>query len=227
MDAQTLQNGFSTLDSLAREEYHETLQVILSDTNQERNIIRIGRLVGVILKEPFATSEPLRKPSELTAAYRAWHLVDAGKFNTPDKEASWQYQALDQIRRDLASDDPYLRKWTVYDLAFDAQNETGFFGYFARTLQKYICNDRNVRRKVRNALKNSGEDGKRIPIITPESVVGAGGLTLGVILVQNIPVLGIVGAPVIAAVVVILYTLGVDAFCKWSKNLRTDEIEKH
>jgi hypothetical protein len=30
-----------------------------------------------------------------------------------------------------------------------------------------------------------------------------------------------VGVPVIAAVVVILYTLGVDAFCQWTTNLRT------
>ena len=80
---------------------------------------------------------------------------------------------------------------------------------------------------METALKGAGKADKRIPVVTPEIIVGSGGLTIGVVLVQSVPILGIVGAPVIAAVIIILYTLGVDAFCKWSFQLGTDEDEKH
>jgi hypothetical protein len=115
---------------------------------------------------------------------------------------------------------------SVYQLAEDAQDETGFFGYFARTLRKYICDDPEIRKKVESVIGQAKGD-KNIPAITPELVVGSGGLALGAYMVQTIPILGLVGVPVIAAVVVILYTLGVNAFCEWSANLRTDEDEKH
>jgi|HubBroStandDraft_6_1064221.scaffolds.fasta_scaffold556339_1 hypothetical protein len=62
---------------------------------------------------------------------------------------------------------------------------------------------------------------------TPEGLVGTGGLTLGVYLVHAVPALRMAGAPVIAGVVLILYVLGVDAFCQWSEGARTHETEKH
>ncbi len=226
MDDQTLQYGFTQLDSLAREEYREALQDIASDRNPQRSAVRIGRLVGVILKEPFATSESLTAPSYRTGAYRAWHLEPPEQFDTPEKTRTWQYQTLAQIRRELAVDSPYYDSMSVYQLALDAQHETGFFGYFARTLRKYICGDPEIRKKVESVIGQAKGD-KNIPTITPEFAVGSGGLALGAYLVQTIPILGMVGAPVIAAVVVILYTLGVNAFCEWSANLRTDEDEKH
>jgi hypothetical protein len=43
----------------------------------------------------------------------------------------------------------------------------------------------------------------------------------------SIPILGIVGAPVMAAVVVILYSVGLDAFSRWvSESYDTKNIEQ-
>ena len=227
MDIQTLQTGFDELDLLSEAEYHESLQKVLSESDGHHSAIRIGRLVGVLLKEPFSTSEPLSEPSYRTSAFRSWHLKGADEFAKPEKAATWQYHTLDQIRRELASDYSYYENISVYDLARQAQFETGFFGCLAETLRKYICGDSEIREKVENALGAAGNSDKNLPTITPETIVGAGGLTLGVILVDTIPILGFVGAPVIAAVVVILYTLGVDAFCSWSEYLRIDEDEQN
>jgi hypothetical protein len=76
------------------------------------------------------------------------------------------------------------------------------------------------------ALEESSSD-KKNPVVTPETIVGTGGLALGVELVHAVPVMGMVGAPVVAGLVVILYKLGVEGFCDWSAHLRTDEDEKH
>ena len=118
-------------------------------------------------------------------------------------------------------------EFDVYSLALDAQYETGFFGYLARNIRRYICGDEKIRKTVENSIREASGGKKKIPKITPELIVGTGGLTLGTYLVQSIPVLGVAGAPVIAAVVVVIYTLGVDAFCEWSSNLRTDKDEKN
>lgn len=226
MDDKTLESVFSELDLLARDEYHQSIEDITKDSDPQHSAIRIGRLVGVMLKEPFATSENLDGPSDRTGAYRAWHLESSEQFQSPEKQNTWQYHTLAEIQRELALDLSQYNNMSIYALAQDAQYETGFFGYFARTLRKYICGDPEIRKKVDDAIKNA-KGGKNIASITPELLVGSGGLALGAHLVQTIPILGMVGAPVIAAVVVILYTLGVNAFCDWSANLRSDEDEKH
>jgi hypothetical protein len=74
-------------------------------------------------------------------------------------------------------------------------HESGFFGLYARTLRKYICGDKAIRKKVDDAFKAYAKMGGALKAPTPEGVVGAGGLTLGVYLVQAVPALGMAGAP--------------------------------
>ncbi|MCA6111789.1 hypothetical protein [Bradyrhizobium cenepequi] len=91
-----------------------------------------------------------------------------------------------------------------------------------RVVRGYICGDPKIRKMVDDAFKKIGKFGKAP---TPETVVGAGGLTLGAYLVQLIPALGMLGSPVIAALILILYLLGSKAFCGWSSQLKTNENE--
>ena len=227
MDVEALQRGFVDLDQLSQAEYRETLAEIVRDPVRERRSIRLGRLVGVLLKQPFAEPKILAHPSSRTSAYRAWHLVDSSKFEKCSRD-TWQLQALERMHQELSLRESHYAHYSLYGFAVDAQHERGFFALFALTLRKYICGDRKIRKKVEDALKALGKaGGPKVPPITPEAIVAAGGLGLGVYLVQEIPILGMVGAPVIAAVVVILYTLGVDAFCEWSERLRTEEDEKN
>ena len=53
-------------------------------------------------------------------------------------------------------------------------------------------------------------------------------MTIGTWLVQSIPVLGIMGAPVIAGMIFIMYSIGIDAFCSWasSRALREYDLAK-
>lgn len=221
MNVEALQRGFIELDQLSRAEYREPLAEIVRDP------IRLGRLVGVLLKQPFAEAKNLAHPSLRTGAYRAWHLVDSGKFENCSRD-TWQLQALQRMHQELSLQERHYVDYSLYGFAVDAQHERGFFALFARTLRKYICGDKKIRKKIEDALKAGGKaGGPKIPPITPEAIVAAGGLVLGVYLVQKIPILGMVGAPVVAAVVVILYSLGVDAFCEWSERLRTEEDEKN
>jgi hypothetical protein len=115
----------------------------------------------------------------------------------------------------------------VPDLCLDAYQERGFFGYFARVLRKYICGDKQTRKLVDKAIKAATKSGSKVPPLTPEAIVASGGCALGVILIERIPMLGMVGAPVIGATVLILYSLGVEAFCQWSQYLDTADDERN
>jgi hypothetical protein len=53
-------------------------------------------------------------------------------------------------------------------------------------------------------------------------MVVSAGLSLGMLLIAHSRVLGFVGAPGIAGFVLMIYRIGLDAFCDWSKDYRTN-----
>jgi hypothetical protein len=80
MDEHAIKAGFAELSSLAEIEYHQSLSEVLADQDKQKVTHRIGRLVGVLIKEPFANPADLTLPSRKTAAYRSWLLKDYESF---------------------------------------------------------------------------------------------------------------------------------------------------
>lgn len=209
MDESDLIQGFKELDALSTVEYHQSLEAIVSDPNTQQAADRVGRLIGVYLKEPFAVSIERSEPSIHSRAFREWQLVGSEEFHLRAATEIWQVQALESMRRESMNSNVGL-----YGFAVDAHYESGFFGRFSENIRKYICGDKAIRKKVDEAVRGASRSGNKLPQLTPEIIVASGGLALGAYLIQVVPLLGMVGAPVVAAVVLILYTLGVDAFCK-------------
>ena len=75
MNEDALKEGFAELDLLAKAEYRQSLEEVLQDSDSQRGAARVGRLVGVLIKQPFAKSQALPQPSAGTAAYRGWDLL--------------------------------------------------------------------------------------------------------------------------------------------------------
>jgi hypothetical protein len=213
MTKEQLQQGFASLNELSREDYRG---VTLEDLGKQAVTpdeawIKVGRLVGVELKQPFATPRPLTTPAPVSGAYRAWDL-DVSSFAKQSSTQTWQYRALTE----LIKEKPQGREFaSVLALAEDAHHERGFFGYFAHSLAKYICGDPKMRKKIETEIKKGQKAGLALSNVTPETVVQGGGVALASLLVGHIPLLGFVGAPVIAGIVFIFYKIGVDAFCTW------------
>lgn len=211
MDKRDLAQGFTELNELSKSEYHQTLDELQNDpTTPFDPSLQIGRLVGVVLKAPFADSVALPEQSTLTGAYRAWNLVGESRFNEPAIQNSWQHRVL----QDIATTEGLTN---AYALALDAHFERGFFGYLARSTCKYLCGDPQIRREIEKAVDDARKSGLDVTVKSPEIAVGSAGLTLGMLLIQHVPILGFVGAPVIAGLVVILYRIGIDAFCTWTE----------
>lgn len=226
MNSEELTNGFRQLNTLAQEEYHEPLtKVALGPEDDEKRLLRLGRLIGVVLKEPFAMGLDLASPSQYSGAYRAWELKPEAKFQDASVRDSWQYQALESLRTD--PDVISTLGWqpvNVYDLAQTAHNERGFFSFLAVSCRKYLCKDKKLRAEIDGEIKAAKSRGLNLKNVTPETVVASGGLVIGTWLIQAIPVLGIMGAPVIAGIIFIIYTIGVDAFCSWASDRALREM---
>jgi hypothetical protein len=224
MNEKEIAKGFQQLNELSLAEYREPIERLIQEPDPLHGALRLGRLIGVMLKEPFAESLSRQQPSFRTGAFREWHLLNQDVFEQKPA-TTWQFVALKELKAEIGKEDPRVANMTsVYAFAQDAHHETGFFGYFAQALKKYICGDKNTRAKIDVAIKEMKKVG--VPQVSPESIVGAGGLSLGAYLIHVVPMLGFMGAPVIAAIVLILYTLGVDAFCNWAASLRTAAEEQ-
>ena len=77
------------------------LDRLADDPDPERAAIRVGRLVGVLLKARFATSHELAAASVYTSAFRSWTLVDEAEFAAAARVDTWQYRTLVAIREEL------------------------------------------------------------------------------------------------------------------------------
>jgi hypothetical protein len=97
-----IKKGLTELEQLAIGEYGMPLEAILADEERDEydRLWRVGRLMGIVLKEPFAESESLKDPSlSATGASRAW-ILDEKSFDLSEKQRTWQYKVLTAVATD-------------------------------------------------------------------------------------------------------------------------------
>jgi hypothetical protein len=230
--------GFQYLSELSEQEYHKSLSDCITKGPKDRKgyewhlgspFYSVGRLIGVSVKEPFATVEilagrelfPPGGPSSHSGSYRAWHL-DTSTLEDPSRRETWQYKTLEAICGELSEEGGNP---TVLQLAEYATHEIGFFGYLARSAARYICGDAELRKKINKSVAEAKTAGFNAKHLRPEVLVQAGGLALGSHLVTHIPVFAFVGAPVIAGFVLVLYSIGTDAYCSYVRDYIHDKTQ--
>lgn len=212
MDAQFLSGGLDDLKELSAVEYRQSLEeVCAEDVPELEKAQRIARLAGIRIKQPFALPVALQVPSQ-TRAYRAWRLDEEAFENSASKDL-WQYKLLEHLAVKSSS--------SPLDIALYAESEIGFFGFVAQEAKRYICDER-YNAEIKEALIKAGIPEAGTVVANPHVIVGAGGLALGSALVTHIPLLGMVGAPVLAGFVLVLYVVGKNGFCKWVNSASTD-----
>lgn len=230
MDEVALRLAVRRLDDLSHGEYRQGLKEILADSERDpqATMMRLGRLIGVMMKEPFATPQDLTSPSTYSHAYRAWNLDSEDVVGAPARQQLWQYRMLEKLRQDpdvtseLGRTPP-----SVFALAQEAHHERGFFAYLAISCRKYLCRDPRLRAEIESSVEAARRSGLDLRNVTPETIVSGFGVSIGVALVQNIPSLELAGAPVIAGLVLLIFNIGLDAFCGWaSQTPATRDVEQ-
>ena len=206
---QELLVGLAELERLAMADYAQRLLSLVGKNTDSpaTTILRIGRLMGVSMKEPFSTSRRRPKPTRDTGSKRAWTLAPDLLLRAAGKHKSWQYATLNAMASEFGI--------SPSEMATLLRRERNFFGFLAMSVHKYICGDPKIRAKVQKNVAVARGAGLTLKVQAPEVMVAASGVALGSYLVSIAPLLGYVGAPVIAGMVLVLYTVGVDAFCNW------------
>src|SRR5262245_52247369 len=96
MTEEELGQGFVTLNQLAESEYRENLSELLSGSQSGLGdpTVKVARLIGVLLKQPYAVPRNLDRPSGHSRAYRTWQLVDAPAFDNVLRTECWQSEVM-------------------------------------------------------------------------------------------------------------------------------------
>lgn len=125
-----LRAAIEDLETLSMDEYGVSLTELLADSSrrQEERLWRLGRLVGVAVKEPFATSTEILSSKSETGARRAWELDPQLRehpelFQRPAEDL-WQYELVAELLsdRDLRSStwlgpDPGSEAWAFITIS--------------------------------------------------------------------------------------------------------------
>src|SRR5215213_7451126 len=109
--ATVAEEGRKALSALCEEEYGLSLQELMKDpySENEMRLLKIGRLMGVMLKRPFSEHhrlDPTNREETLTGARRGWQLrpefVGLNDFELlteyPTESSTWQYDVLNRLR---------------------------------------------------------------------------------------------------------------------------------
>jgi len=230
--AEDLRRGFQELDRLGELDYGlDLLSLLPRDGQDEVRLARIGRLLGVALKEPFATAAPIVGPSDGSLAgaghsqswqFKAYVDDDAGDLlksaddlkhllESKKTKSTWQYGVLESLREERQS-------FAVTELAYyDWVGVRGFFEYLAGSVNKWTCNDPGVHAKIEAAVEDIRNAGGLAQVINLDGQPGPAVLDLATILTEHVPWLSAATAPLVAGFVIIIATLGPDGYCRWSR----------
>ncbi|MFF2145774.1 hypothetical protein [Kitasatospora sp. NPDC058190] len=218
------------LNRLATDEYGLSLHDLLEapehgrELGLEDRLWRIGRILGVLVKEPF--SHPPRvitDPQEsLTGARRAWDLREKAFDNIENRQRP-EYKVLvelikDPQRRIDLGLGPYPEqaldpeevcaevRWAARSMA----NERGFFRPMALSVGTHLCSDDAARSKVGDSIRLV----KAGYLPHAETVIGAEMLSAVNEAATNVPLLG-PNPTLTTGFILLIGILGLDGFCTW------------
>jgi hypothetical protein len=199
LDRRQIQVALKELEDVSRDEYGIGLEDLLLDPSPN-SALRLQRLVGIVLKRPFARQAP-PVPYSQTGARRSWPWAD----DTPDKhagDAPKEFAILNQLRmpgpwneRKPVAEPGGVRPIPITwaELKDDADNERGLFKILAlyvddklknrdrRTLREYLEADESRRFEAGLDLATLAFDwAVTTPLLT---LLGVPSLAVGVALV--------------------------------------------
>ena len=221
--ADALRTGLTELSELAQDEYGQDLAELIGEAeHDERALQRVSRLVGITVKQPFATPHAWDPSQSATGARRTWGL-DNDKLRAAATQQPWQYALLDQMRtEDWIQGARGYQPATVAELASDANYERGFWWYLAKSAHRYICGNQQLEQQLQVAADEVRRQGGPAALVSRNALVGAATSSLSVALVQAVPWLSTAAAPVLTGLVIVICTIGVDGFCDWAADRLQD-----
>lgn len=204
----------TALDALSSRHYKQNLKALLAYVETPKGRRQYARLLGVMLKEPFA-EEVARAPSKSTGAVIGlrWKENDELRKIAPN---TWQFrfmrELLSEDRGQRLSEDEAFGMLTYY------KYESSLGKFVFEAFRDRICGDARTSKAVRDAIAQAKKAG--VSLTNPNTAalsVGAASLVAVTVAAHMSPMLAAVGAPVIGGVALLILQIGVDGFCRWTR----------
>ena len=176
---------------------------------------RLARLMGVVAKQPFSNPAKADPRKTATGTQREWHL-DGALLAQADRRESWQFGSLESLWREQ---DPGSS--SVEDFALNAHHELGIFRLMGRSLRGHICGDPDAAARVSSAVDDIRRSGPFDPS-SRQTLLSASVSSLATYLAATVSWLGGPASPLVAAVIFILASKGLNQFCQWTERQDRD-----
>jgi endonuclease G, mitochondrial len=200
---------------LAHSEYDLSLSDLIDALDSDLGRLRYGRLLGVLVKMPFADCFPITDPhSSKTNARYAW-TWDENRLHDFSTHSIWQYALLKYLSENLyniADAEPA----DVYRFVhYEGCVEGRILKYVLNAAHNNICGNEDARRKIKAAVDEARKKGAKVadPSLT-NFIATIGGVTTTV--VASCGGYGVALGPIAGGLAILISRIGLDAFCTWS-----------
>jgi hypothetical protein len=215
-------------DALCLRHYGIPFSQLLVDVDTPLGRRQFARLMGVVVKEPFAIEKD-REPSESTHARIGLDWKPDAEINA-EAPGTWQLEFV----RALASENagrPLSESQAIVELTY-FKYETSLGKFIFEAFRQRICGNPKMSVVVRAAVQEARKSGVKLvePTAAHISVGVASAIAVAVASVLT-PTLAAVASPVVGGIALLIMQVGVDGFCAWSRQViesnagpRSDEV---
>jgi hypothetical protein len=201
------------LDQLSRKHYGETLGDLLQEVDTPLGRLRYARLLGVMVKAPFA-EEVVRRPARATGAVVAlrWKTDQEIRSIAP---GTWQFEFMRELLSEQkdgkATDADAFSQLTYY------KYESTLGKFLLEAFRDRICGDARTTKAVREAIIQAKKTGVRLTDPTAAGLSVATATFVATAVAHLLPTaLAFTGGPLVGTIALLLMQVGIDGFCRWS-----------
>lgn len=217
------------LDRLSTSHYGVSGAELLDSLDTAQGRRQYERLLGVLVKEPFATavSRPptattkarvrldWKPPRQIEAAYSGkWQGAALHHMTSTNFIAAGGGRAAVKFK---SAGKKATKAQHIVAVAATAKTESGLGRKLLNAFHRRICGSAESSQAVKDAIKKAEQEGHRLTDPTVNGIsVGAAtivGAAVGTLLTGA---LAAVAAPVVGGVALLLMQVGVEGFCDWS-----------
>ncbi len=195
-------DDFHLLNHLAQGEYGQTLGSILSDKAQELAFKRVGRLLGVYLKEPFAISFSFDpdSPSNWARSQRFWEIR-----NIPDPNVIASHEARFSLLAQIAGD---------WHRPIEYVAEYNVFLWLCRKFRPIVCGEAKTLENSEKIAKDLEKQGIDVATLSMNQGFGIAAVTVASYLSQQLPDLAN-HSPIVTGATLLVLCFGQRKLCKF------------
>jgi len=203
-----------TLEALSQRHYRRPLVDLLGNVDMPLGRRQYARLLGVMLKEPFAI-ERKRRRSTATGAIIAldWKADDELQRAV---SGTWQFACMSTLMSEQQGRS--LSQGEAVQCLYNYKYETSLGKFVFEAFRDRICGDPQKSKVIREALAAAKKAGVSLtePTVAGLSAGAASVVAVAIGSLLSAP-LAAVCAPLVGGLSLLIIQTGVDGFCRWTR----------